>query len=152
MLIPVVEEIETSHLIWTIVGAEARADAAVVDHYVEAFRVVHCRAHGTDVLAGSLFTVHAQHRLEEALGRLGLSFEISINAQPMHLALVEHLSFADYGNVVFRLTGDDASVAADTAIQIDTHGPSRGSRRYRSIQVRLGRLPCCKVWICSEFR
>ena len=57
--------VEAAHLVGTVVGAEPRADAAVVDHDVQALLVVHRGADGTDDLARRLLAVLAQHGLEQ---------------------------------------------------------------------------------------
>ena len=41
----------------------------------------------------------------------------------MHVTAAVHLFFADHGNIVFRLAGDHAGVAAIAAIEINDHGP-----------------------------
>src|SRR5882762_1125120 len=56
-------EVESPHLIRTVVRAVARAYAAVVDHFVQAFRAVNCRGHRADDFARRVFTVHADHGL-----------------------------------------------------------------------------------------
>ncbi len=41
----------------------------------------------------------------------------------MHFAAAHDLLFAHYSDIVFRLAGDHAGVAAIAAIEIDDHGP-----------------------------
>src|SRR5262249_7556524 len=55
----IVEEVEASHLVGAVVRAEARADAAVVDHQVEAVGIVDCRLDRADHLARRLLAMHA---------------------------------------------------------------------------------------------
>ena len=98
---------------------------------------MHGRPHRTDYFAGRLLAMHAQHRLEIAIRRVGAAFVIAIDAQPMHLPLVDHLLLADDGNVVLGLAGDDASVAADAGVEIDAHRPGGRPFGLPAIQVRL---------------
>ena len=58
----VVEPVEAADLVGAVVGAVPRADAAVVDHPVQAFLVVVGREHGTHGLAGRRAAVLAHHR------------------------------------------------------------------------------------------
>src|SRR5690606_21836722 len=46
-----VEVVEAPYLVGTVIGAVARADAAVVRHLVQALGAMHGRAHGTYLLA-----------------------------------------------------------------------------------------------------
>ena len=55
----------------------------------------------------------------------------------MHLPLANHLLFADDRNIVLGLAGDDARIATDAGVQIDTHRPGGGSFGLPTIQVRL---------------
>ena len=75
---------------------------------------------------------------EETLRSLGAAVVVAIDAQPVHLALADHLLLADHRDVVLRLAGDDAGVAADAGVQVDAHGPCARARRVPAIQVRLG--------------
>ena len=56
-------EVEAPHLVRAVVRAVPGADAAVVDHVVQAFVVVHGRVDRADDLARRLLAVHAEHRL-----------------------------------------------------------------------------------------
>src|SRR3954471_1600274 len=58
-----VEPVEPPDLVRAVVRAEPRADAAVVDHLVEPVGAVLGRVDRTDVLAGRVRAVLAQHRL-----------------------------------------------------------------------------------------
>src|SRR5581483_287182 len=101
-----------------------RADAAVIDHVVQAFRAVHSRMHWADRLARRVLAVHARHGLEERPFGFGLvALVVSVDANPVHLAAARDLFFADDGNVVFRLAGDHAAVTADATVQVDRHAP-----------------------------
>ena len=140
---PVLEaqEVEAAHFIRTVIRAVARSDTALVDHVVKAFGAVHRGAHGTNLLAWSVLALLAGHGLEKGFrileGRLifgriagGLAGGrgcrvriVAIDANPVHFASAHHLVLADNRNVVFRLAGDDAGVAAIAAIEVDGHGP-----------------------------
>src|SRR5208337_1026676 len=99
------------------------ADAAVIDHVVQAFAAVNGRLHRTDQFARRILALHARHGLEESLGIFAWAVVIGVHAEPVHVAAFEGLLFADYGDVVFRLAGDDAVIASDTGIQVDRHAP-----------------------------
>src|SRR5262249_14434156 len=58
----VVEEVEATDFVRTVVGAVARSDAAVVRHVVEAFRRVRGGADRADALAGRVLALLAEHR------------------------------------------------------------------------------------------
>ncbi len=132
------EIVETAHLVGTVVGAEAGADAAVVDHDVQAFLVVHGGTDGADDLARRPLAVLAQDRLQQHVRCLRAAFVVAIDAQPVHLALMDHLLLADDGDVVFRHAGDDAGVAADAGIQVDAHAPGGGAGGFSVVLLRLG--------------
>ena len=57
------QEVEAPHLVRAVVRAVARADAAVVDHVVQAFRAVRRGADRADELAGRVLALLARHRL-----------------------------------------------------------------------------------------
>src|SRR6185503_963021 len=99
------------------------ADAAVVGHVVQPFRAVRRGADRADRLTRRLLALHARHRLVINLGVPGVALVIAIDAQPVHLALGQHLLLADHRDVVLRLTGDDATVAPGADRGVDDHGP-----------------------------
>ena len=69
---PVVEEIKPADLVGAVVGAVARADAAIVDHVVQSLAAVHGGSDRADDLARRILAVHARHRLvEDSAGTLG---------------------------------------------------------------------------------
>ena len=98
---------------------------------------MHGRPNRTDCFAGRLLAMHAQHRLKVAIGRSGASLVLAVDAQPVHLSLVNHLLFADNGNIVLGLAGDNASIATNAGVQVDTDRPGGGSFGLPTIQVRL---------------
>src|SRR6202035_1685041 len=55
----------------------------------------------------------------------------------VHLPLADHLLLADHGNIVLGLAGDNASIATNAGVQVDTHRPGGGSFGLPTIQVRL---------------
>ena len=66
------EEIEAAHLIRAVIGAVTGADAAVVNHVIQAVAAVICGLHRADQFAGSVLALHAGHRLiVEARGYRG---------------------------------------------------------------------------------
>ncbi len=67
--------------------------------------------------------MHARHRLEQNVGVIRRPLVVAIDSQPKHLAASGNFLFADHWNVVFRLTGDDAGVAADAYTGVNHHRP-----------------------------
>ena len=97
------EEIEPAHFVWTVVRTILGADAAVVNHVVQAFCTVHCRVNRTDRFARRVLAMHARHRHEiDALWMIRIeAFVVSIDANPMHLAATHNFVFTDNRNIVF---------------------------------------------------
>src|SRR6185437_776245 len=145
LLIGVAKKVEPANLVGAVVRTEPRADAAVVDHQVQALGIMVCRHDGTDQLAGRLFAVHAKHRLEELVGIVDAAIVVEVYPEPRHLSFPGHLVLADGRYVVFRLTGDDTGIAADARVQIDAHRPRRRAGRNPAIQVRLLTLVVGKI-------
>ena len=147
----VIEPVEATNLVGTVVRAEARADAPVVNHLVETIGAVHGRFNRTDVLARRLLAVLTQHGLWGQLRRLGGPFigaRVPIDAQPVHLASLANVVGADHRHVVLRLACNGARSAANAGRKIDRHRPllarrAIGQRRGRLVQRedarRLGR-------------
>src|SRR6185312_15389842 len=135
----VVEEIEASDLVRTVVGAEPRADAAVIDHDIDALRIMHCRVHRADHFARCVLALHARHRLKHELWALERTFVVPVDAQPVHLTIARDLYPADHRTVVFGLAGRDAGVAADAGIEIDAHGPGDAGVRRALVERLAGR-------------
>src|SRR4051812_26090243 len=120
------EEVEAPHLVWAVVRAVARADAAVVDHVVQAFRAMRRRADGADQLARRGLALHAGDRLVIRLDRIGVlrvTLEVVVDADPVHLAPAIHLLLADDRDVVLGLARDGAGAAARARRQVDRHAP-----------------------------
>jgi len=84
------------------------------------------RVGGTDGLArGDLaLLAHDRHRdhFQVLLLVIGAG-EPAVDADPGHVAALEHLALADDGDVVLGAAGDEAGVAADARIEIDRHAP-----------------------------
>src|SRR5262249_51824607 len=94
------QEVEATHFVRTVVGTVPCADAAVVDHVIQAFGGMHGRAHRTHRLAGSILALHAGHGLEEDLRTGSVAMVISVDADPLHLAATAYLVFADDREIV----------------------------------------------------
>jgi hypothetical protein len=75
--------------------------------------VVDGRVYRANNLAGRILALHARHRLERDIGRVGRARIVPIDAQPMHDPTGKHLIFSDHRHVVFRLAGDGAGLTAD---------------------------------------
>src|SRR5262245_36386786 len=105
------KEIETPHLVGTVIRAVARADATVVNHVVEPLAAVDRRHDWADQLARRVLAVHAGHRLKIRVWVVYAPRVIAVDAQPMHLAAAGHLLLADHRDIVFRLASHDASAA-----------------------------------------
>src|SRR5208282_4989078 len=117
------QEIKPSHLIRTVIRAVTCADAAVIDHGIQAFAAVQRGLHRTNQLAGRILALHAGDGLKEALGIFARAIVISVHAQPVHVAAAERLILANHGDVILRLAGDDAVIAPDAGVQVDCHTP-----------------------------
>ena len=142
LAVRVAEEVEAAHLVGTVGLAEPGADAAIVDLHVEAFVVVHGSFDRTDRLAGRRLALHAGHGLEDGLRIRSRRMIVGIDPEPMHDATHADFIRPDRRDVVFRLAGDDAGVAADAGARIDHHRPCirvAGERRRRRVEARLRR-------------
>src|SRR6202035_3518205 len=117
------QEVEAPHLVGAVVRAVARPHAAVVDHVVQPLVAVHRGRHRADHLAGGDLALHAGDRLVVGHGVVKAAGDVAVDAQPVHLALLQHLLLADRRDVVLRLAGDDAGAAAGTDVQVDRHRP-----------------------------
>src|SRR5579862_802090 len=118
------QEVEPPHLVGAVVGAIPGAHAAVIDHHVEAFVGVDRSAHRANLLAGSVLALLAKHRLEMRARGSKITFEVGVDANPLHVAADAHLLLAYDGDVVLRIAADDAGVAAGAAVHVDRHGPA----------------------------
>ena len=125
--VPVLEqqEVEAAHLPRAVVRAVPRADAAVVDHVVQALVAVHGGRDRAHHFAGRVLALLARHRLEVRVGSVERTGEIAIDAQPVHLAIAAHLLLADDGDVVLGDAGDDARHAARCTCSCRSPCPTR---------------------------
>src|SRR4029079_1943985 len=121
-----VEEVVVAALVGTVVRAVTGPDAPVVDHDIEALRVVNSRGHRADLFAGGILTLHAGHGLKHGLRAAGgVAGEVAIDPDPVHLAALRDLVLADHRHVVLALAGHHARVAPDARVQVDRHPPLR---------------------------
>ncbi len=81
------------------------------------------RAHGADHFAGRVLALHAGHGLKVGFGIVAVALVVGVDANPVHVAANDALLLADDGDVVFRLAGDHAVVAAHAGVEIDRHAP-----------------------------
>src|SRR5581483_678995 len=123
VVVGVVEEVEAANLVRAVVRAVARADAAVVGHVVQTFAAVRRGANRADRLARRVLALHARHGLVVDLGIRDVAAVVAIDADPVHLALAPHFVLADDRDVVLRLAGDHAAVAAGADRRVDDHAP-----------------------------
>src|SRR3989454_2081501 len=140
----VVEPVEVADFVRTVVGAVARADAAVVDLPVEPVRRVVGGVHRADRLARRVAALLAQHRCDDGADRhAALSArEVALDPHPTHLAVPRYQLFAHRGEVVFGVAGRHARRAAGALGEVDGHRPARVSPRViaerRLLVLRLG--------------
>src|SRR5262249_55665014 len=132
------EVVETPDLVGTVVRAVARADAAVVDHVVEALAAVHGGIHRAHDLARRVFAVHARHRLVDDLGGVERPAGRAIDPDPGHPVPAQHLVAPDHGNVVLGRARERARVAADARRQVDRHAPGVARVLARRIERVVG--------------
>ncbi len=84
-----------------------------------------------DGLARRVLALGAEHRLEEDVRARGVADEVTVEPQPVHVAVAPDLVLADDREVVLRLAGDDAAAAAGAGVEVDDHLPLRGGRFQR---------------------
>src|SRR5205807_3305686 len=100
--LPILEaqEVEAANFVGAVVRTVARADAAIVDHIVQAFGAVDRGTDGADLLARRVLALLAGHGLEECRrikerlvvagrivgGGLHRLLVITVDADPMHFA------------------------------------------------------------------
>ena len=139
----IIEPIEISHLVGTVRGAIARADAAVVDLGIQAIRRMVGGAHRADDLAGRRLALLAHHRQElgallgKLLGELRALAPVALDPKPVHRLALREALLAHYGQIVLRIAGGGARIAAGAGVEVDDHGPLVGSLL---VLIRLGAL------------
>src|SRR5204862_2822708 len=113
----VIEPVEVADLVGAVVGAVARADAAVVDLPVEPVGRVIRREYGADRLARRVAALLAQHRRGDGVQWRAVlaAGEIALDAHPAHLAMPAHQLLPDGREVVLGVTGRHARRAAGAA-------------------------------------
>src|SRR5205814_6046473 len=94
------------------------------------------------LLAGRVLAVLAEHGLEVRARRGQVSFEVAVDADPLHVATDPHLLLAHHRDVVLRIAADHAGVAAGAGAHVDRHAP--GVFRIRPVgehrRTHVGRL------------
>src|SRR6476661_9290010 len=124
VLVPV----EIADLVGAVVGAVAGAHAAVVDLAVQAVGGVIGRVDRADRLARRVAAVLAEHRDEPRRRRRAgvvTALPVPLDAHPGDLPALEDLLLAHGRDVVLRVAGRDARLAAGAARQVDRHAPLR---------------------------
>src|SRR5208282_397196 len=76
-----------------------------------------------DDFARRVLALHARDGLEECLGIVAVALIVGVHPNPVHVAADDDLLFADDGDVVLRLAGNHAVVAAYALVQVDRHAP-----------------------------
>src|SRR5690242_6537604 len=123
-LIPLrIIKIEEAHRVRAGVGAEACADAAIVDLGVETLGSVIAGVSGADGFAGRIVALLAKDWLESD-ARVGeFAFPIALDANPVFDAAACSLVGSGGGDIVFGMAGDYAGFATCAAIEVDDHRP-----------------------------
>src|SRR5207247_4616187 len=113
--------VEVAHLVRAVIGAVAGADAAVVDLAVQPIGRVVGGEHRADRLAWRELTLLAQHRRHDAAHRGATlpAAPIALDPHPAHLAVAQHLLFADCCQIVLGVARRDARRAARALGQVD---------------------------------
>ncbi len=132
------KEVEVPHLVRAVVRAVPRADAAVVDHVVQALGAVGGGGDGADELARGVLALHARHRLVQCPRVAGIAFPVAVDPDPVQGVPARDLDLADGRDVVLRLASDDARVAAGARVQVDRHAPGVHVRLIRTVESVLG--------------
>ena len=153
--VAVQEEIEATNFIGTVIRTVAGANAAIVGHVIEPFVAMGCRMNGTNQLARSIFALHARHRLMIHLGIVQRAFVVTIDANPMHLPTAQDFLLTYHRAVIFGDASDDAGIAADARVDIDSHAPGVTFILESWIETRFCffvffRL-LSEVWVFAEF-
>src|SRR5439155_4951951 len=123
----VIVPVEVAHLVGTVVGAVARADAAVIDLAVQAVGRVVRGVHRAHRLAGRVAALLAQHRGHH--GADGATPHtagvVALDPEPAHLPASGHELFPDGREVVLGVARGYAGGAAGAFGQVDRHRPAR---------------------------
>ena len=130
-MLVVIEEIKPADLIRTVVGTITCSNATVVGHDIQALLVMHGGVDGANTFTRSILAMLAEHRLVHHLRvvhliflrQLAIAAEVTIDAQPVHLAVFVNLILADDRDVILALAGQHAGVAAHAGREINGHAP-----------------------------
>jgi len=92
----------------------------------------------------------AKHRLEDDSLQIIRIFRITdkipVDTQPVHIMIPENLSFTNYRNIVFSMTGYHTGATSVATIHVDRHAPfeSRlymiGRKSYWIVRPNLGNV------------
>src|SRR5664279_2669459 len=104
LVLHILEPVESSNTIWTIIHAIFCSDATVISYLIQSFLAVRSCLHRAYIFAGGIATMLAHHRLERYLRVLRVFRIIPVNPYPMHDTAVTNLFLPDYLNVIFSLT------------------------------------------------
>src|SRR5207302_6875337 len=123
----IVVPVEVAHLVGTVVGAVARADAAVVDLAVQAIGRVVRGVHRAHRLTGRVAALLAQHRrYHGADGAPPLTAGVvALDPEPAHLPASGHELFTHGRKIVLGVARGYAGRAAGAFGQVDRHRPAR---------------------------
>jgi hypothetical protein len=77
----------------------------------------------TDLGARGIVTVHTGSREEPGFDSGILPFNVRDQFDPVDGSTLPRFLRADDGDIVFRLTGDDAGLAGGASVQVDDHAP-----------------------------
>src|SRR5699024_9527873 len=122
-------------LVGTVIGAESRPHAAVVDLHVQPLRIVHSGTHRANHFAGGILAMLACHGLK--ISTSCFSVFVIIDTYPMHGPAPRHLFLADYRDVVLCLTGCHTGIATNARVQVYGHAPGVAAIFPLRIQRRL---------------
>src|SRR6185503_15682750 len=138
----ITEPVEVANLVGAVIGAVTRADAAVVNLYVQPVWRVIRRVHRAHRLARSVAAVLTHHRHETGIEIGAAVFPalvVSLDANPRHLAAAQeigaksgpirqegwHLPIRSYRwDVVLGVAGAHAGSASSAARKVDGHRPT----------------------------
>lgn len=116
--------VEASNLVRTGVRAVASSDAAIIGLNVHTFLIMRGRIDWTNRFAGCVVTVLTGNRLIAQLGIIDGTAEVTVNANPVHLATDHHLFAADLRDVILKVASDGTSTATDATLEVDAHTPA----------------------------
>src|SRR6185503_4589975 len=82
----------------------------------------------TNILARSIITMLAKHRLEynrfQVIRILFIAYKIAVDTQPVHIMVTQYFSFTYYRYIVFSMTSYHAGITTIAAVHINAHRPS----------------------------